>query len=215
MIRFEYEVADWRFREYAEEVLGVRELERLHELPVPQDIIDRSYVDSRFSPAVSLAQHGLMLSARLRASLTPAVIARFEQFVHEVMPPLTGPVLRHQRDPVFRVHMHGGHSISGFHRDRDWGQASNVVNLWLPFTDVWGSNSIWIESDEGAGDHQPVALKYGQGLIFHAADLSHGSVRNSSGVTRVSCDVRFAVRFAAGLSQNPGVVTVTGSDPTG
>lgn len=182
MIVFDYDTNRWRLRQLVEDILGERALERLHELPLPD-------------PAMDPAEHGLMLSDQIRAGLPDQAIATFAAFVHEVLPPVIGgPVLRHQVRPVMRVHMHGGHSISGMHRDRDWGQRSDVWNLWLPFTDAWGTNSIWIESEEDADDQRPAELRFGQALVFRGADLRHGSIRNDTGSTRVSCDIRFARR---------------------
>jgi ectoine hydroxylase-related dioxygenase (phytanoyl-CoA dioxygenase family) len=180
MIIFEYDTDRWPLRQVVERCLGERDLERLHELPLPD-------------PEMDPAEHGLLLSDRLRAALDHEALEAFASFVRTALPPVVGaPVLRHQHRPVMRVHMHGGHSISGMHRDRDWGQSPDVWNLWVPFTDVWGTNSIWIESREGADDAEPVALRLGEALIFRGADLRHGSIRNDTGRTRVSCDIRFA-----------------------
>jgi hypothetical protein len=180
MIVFHYDTHRWRLRELVEDALGERALERLHELPPPD-------------PAMSTIAHGRILAGRLRSALSEEALTAFAAFVYEVLPPvIDAPVLSHQVVPVMRVHMHGGHSISYPHRDRDWGQRADVWNLWLPFTDAWGSNSIWIESEEGAEDERPVELRLGQALVFRGADLRHGSVPNDTGSTRVSCDIRFA-----------------------
>lgn len=188
---FKYDAGRWPLREWVERVLGTTELERLHELPLdppqlPPGPESELLIVQRAALAMSVAEH-------LRGALDAAAVKLFADFVYEELPPRFGPVLRHQARPVFRVHMDGGHSISGFHRDRDWGQASNVWNLWLPFTDVWGTNGIWIESEEGVGDHAPITLACGEAMVFRGADLAHGSVRNDSGSTRVSCDIRFAI----------------------
>ena len=133
------------------------------------------------------------LADTLRTTLTPEFLAMIRDFMHDALPLPFRPVTRYQQSPVMRIHLHGGHSISGMHRDRDKGQASEVLNLWLPFTDVSETNSIWIEPEDGSGALTPVTLSYGQALIFRAADLLHGSKRNNSGATRVSCDIRFHV----------------------
>jgi ectoine hydroxylase-related dioxygenase (phytanoyl-CoA dioxygenase family) len=38
----------------------------------------------------------------------------------------------------------------------------------------------------------PVALRYGEALLFDGGKLLHGSVPNESDITRVSMDFRFA-----------------------
>ena len=188
MTIFDYDLDRWNFRRYAAQVLEMEELERLHELPIPDASAFAG--DNRELLPLRL-RHALWLADRLRDALTPDVEREFAAFVHEALRPVVGAVRRPQARPCFRVHFHDGRSISRFHRDRDWGQDSSTLNLWLPLTPAWESNSIWIESREGANDHRPVALQLGQALVFNGADLSHGSVTNTTGSTRVSCDIRF------------------------
>jgi ectoine hydroxylase-related dioxygenase (phytanoyl-CoA dioxygenase family) len=99
----------------------------------------------------------------------------------------------YQVPPSFRFHFSRKGS-SSFHRDRDYGVDPAHLNVWIPFTRVWGSNSIWIESEEGKGDYSPVSLEYGQALIFDGPNLCHGSVWNNTTSTRVSMDFRFSPR---------------------
>jgi hypothetical protein len=180
-LTFDYDRRRWPFAEAISDIVGVDRLDLLHE-----GLEGRSVVE--------VAETGLALSAWLRDSLSNRFLGLVRDFMHQGLPASLGTVTRYQESPVMRVHMHGGHSVSGFHRDRDWGQRSSVLNLWLPFTDVCDSNSLWVESAEGAGDLTPVSLRYGQALVFSGADLLHGSRRNTSGATRVSCDIRFHVR---------------------
>lgn len=180
-LTFHYDRRRWPFAEAVAAILRTDRLDRLHE-----SLEGRSMVE--------IAETGLALSTWLRESLSDSFLGLVRDFMHHGLPPSLGDVTRYQESPVMRIHMHGGHSVSGFHRDRDWGQSPSVLNLWLPFTDVWDSNSLWIESAEGAGDFTPVRLTYGQALVFSGADLLHGSKRNTSGSTRVSCDIRFHVR---------------------
>jgi hypothetical protein len=191
MIVFDYDSSRWNFRPYAASILGTEELERLHELPTP----DASFFEGDEREILPLTlRHAMWLSDRLRAGITPEVEQQFATFMSEVLSPIVGRMRHHQQRPVFRVHLHGSLSISKFHRDREKGQSSSTLNLWLPLTAVWDSNSIWIESTEGANDHRAVSLRLGQALIFEGADLSHGSIPNTTGSTRVSCDIRFRLR---------------------
>ena len=51
------------------------------------------------------------------------------------------------------------------HRDCDYSQHEPAeINFWVPLTDVWGANSLQLESVPGAGD-------------FHAATLGPGQVQ--------------------------------------
>jgi ectoine hydroxylase-related dioxygenase (phytanoyl-CoA dioxygenase family) len=70
------------------------------------------------------------------------------------------------------------------------------INFWLPVTSVAGGSALHLESDYGLADYAPVPVRYGQALIFDGGYLGHGSVDNTSEVTRVSFDMRFNFRGA-------------------
>jgi len=57
------------------------------------------------------------------------------------------------------------------------------INIWLPVTDSFGANCLWVESEFGKGDHQPVPVHYGQALFFDGF-LSHGTVPNDTDTIR-------------------------------
>ena len=183
MIRLRYDPARHGFHAWAAGVLGVDDLSRLHELLPP-------------APGVPAPRHALELRARLKAAAEPALAELAARFVGEVVEPAWGPVGSHQRPPTLRVHLHGGGSVSAFHRDGDGGQPAWVENVWIPFTPVWGSNSLWVESEPGRGDFAPLELDYGEAVVFRGALLRHGSLDNLSGATRVSADLRILARRA-------------------
>ena len=78
-----------------------------------------------------------------------------------------------------------------FHRDKDFGVEDGRLNVWVPLTNVWGENSLWIESEIGAKDYKPITLKAGQALIFDGVNLGHGSKIHTTNSTRVSFDFRY------------------------
>ena len=102
-----------------------------------------------------------------------------------------------------RVHFPGTPSVSSFHHDIIVTKRIDQVNFWLPFNTVDGSATIWLESDYGACDYQPVRVEYGQVLIFDGGYIGHGSVFNDSDTTRTSMDMRFSLKNAS--SREEGV----------
>ena len=78
-----------------------------------------------------------------------------------------------------------------FHRDRDFGVNQGKVNVWIPLTEVYGTNSLWLESRDGSGECHAVSLNYGQALIFDGVNMMHGSKINSTSSSRISFDFRF------------------------
>ena len=171
-----YDVEQYDFASWAREALGVEHLHRLHERPNLPESTD-------YVKAMEICRSELLVAFRLCRSL-------FRQFFElEVAPLFHTKNTQYQIPPVFRVHLHGGGTVSASHRDRDHGVASDRLNMWLPLTRVWGNNSLWIESPDGVQD--PVCLDLGQAVIFDGPNLLHGSVFNDTGSTRVSLDCRF------------------------
>ena len=77
-----------------------------------------------------------------------------------------------------------------FHRDKDFGVEDGRVNVWVPLTEVWGDNSLWIENEVGTKNYRPIQMSPGQALIFDGVNLSHGSKINTTKSTRISFDFR-------------------------
>ena len=119
--------------------------------------------------------------------------AIYNRFAAQVIGGAFGRKLSYSAHPKMRVHLAGTPTVSKWHRDADITNRPDQINVWLPFTNVSGSNSLWVESDYGKADYRPVTVSYGQALVFDGGFLSHGSVDNTTDNTRISIDFRFAV----------------------
>lgn len=102
-----------------------------------------------------------------------------------------GKRISYSAHPKMRVHLAGTGSVSEFHRDVPITGRADQINCYLPFTDVRGGCTIWSESRYGAGDYEPIDLRYGQALLWDGGELEHGTYPNLTDTTRVSCDFRF------------------------
>jgi len=120
----------------------------------------------------------------------------YHEFMRLVLAPVAGRSLSYSNRPKFRVHFPGTASVSSFHSDVPVTKRIDQVNFWMPITDVHGSAALHLESDYGKQDYTPVPLRYGQALIFDGGYLGHGSVLNTTDVTRLSFDMRFGWRGA-------------------
>lgn len=120
----------------------------------------------------------------------------YHEFMRLVLAPVAGRSLSYSNRPKVRVHFPQTSSVSSFHADVPVTKRIDQINFWLPITDVHGSAALYLESDYGAQDYAPVPLRYGQALIFDGGYLGHGSVLNSTDVTRISFDMRFGYRGA-------------------
>jgi hypothetical protein len=118
----------------------------------------------------------------------------YHHWIANVLAPHYGYKVGYSAHPKMRVHLAGTGSVSDFHRDADVTRREEQINCFLPFTDVFDTNSLWCEVDYGSKIHEPVNLRYGEALIWDGGYLEHGTVRNETELTRVSCDFRFIYR---------------------
>ena len=117
----------------------------------------------------------------------------YHHFVQQIICSVFGSKISYSSHPKMRVHLAGTPSVSKWHRDADITRRPEQINVWLPFTNVYQGNSLWVESDYGLADYKPVSLNYGQALIFDGGFLNHGTVDNDTEVSRVSIDFRFSI----------------------
>jgi hypothetical protein len=117
----------------------------------------------------------------------------YNGFAVHVIAAQFGRKIAYSSHPKMRVHLAGTPTVSKWHRDVDVTGRFDQINVWLPFTNAFGGNSLWIESDYGTGDYRPVEVRYGQALLFDGGLLEHGTVTNDTDTTRVSLDFRFSI----------------------
>lgn len=114
----------------------------------------------------------------------------FETFIIEVVRPLYDEAIIYQKRPTHRIHFADGHGAARFHTDMDYGHHRCEINYTVPQTNMYDTNSIWIESSEGKGDYKPMQADVGEMVEFQGAYLKHGAKHNRTGDTRVSFDFR-------------------------
>lgn len=121
-----------------------------------------------------------------------SLIKLYRCFVAKVIAPNFGGRISYSSRPKMRVHLAQTPSVSKWHRDVDVTGRYDQINAFLPFTTCRDEAALWCESDYGLGDYSPIPLEYGQIFLFDGGCLSHGTVANSTNLTRVSLDFRFA-----------------------
>jgi ectoine hydroxylase-related dioxygenase (phytanoyl-CoA dioxygenase family) len=120
------------------------------------------------------------------------------KFLREYIKPRFGygdEEIVYQKIPTFRVQLPGNVAVGDWHKDKDyrnleWANKVQEVNYYLPFTNAYGTNTIWTESEEDKGDFKPIEIDYGQCVEWYASKLTHGNKDNLTSITRVSMDFR-------------------------
>jgi len=113
-----------------------------------------------------------------------------ERFVAEVVAPQLGSAaVYYQVKPSLRVQAPGAHGIK-FHTDREYHHQAGELNLWVPLTPTFDTNTLQLESQPERGDFAPLNLTYGQCARFWGNACRHGTLTNEEESARVSFDFR-------------------------
>jgi hypothetical protein len=119
----------------------------------------------------------------------------YESFIHSVIKPIYNEQIVYQSIPTFRVAYPNNIAVGEFHKDKfyrdiNWAIDVDEDNFFLPFTDAFDTNTIWVESEEDKGDFTPMKCSYGEIIQWDGSNLTHGNKINETGKARVSIDFR-------------------------
>lgn len=120
----------------------------------------------------------------------PEMVTKYEQFIAEVIAPGMGETFLYQKFPTIRFHLNGNVAVGDFHNDGEFGHPKGELNFIIPLTNSNGTASVWIESEPGLKDFQPVKMTIGNLIQFNGNELTHGNKVNDTNKTRVSMDFR-------------------------
>lgn len=95
-----------------------------------------------------------------------------------------------QSIPVIRVVMPSPHYATVMHRDSEYGHVAGEINIWVPLSQVFGSNSLFVESFPDRGDFHPLEGSMGDAFVWWGNQCRHYAEANQTNATRVSFDFR-------------------------
>jgi hypothetical protein len=190
-IIIEYDTQRYPFQKVLEALFKVPVLSQLHQYWLEK------------TAKTSLAyEDNLMLRKKMQELKDDALFYKvYHHWITQVLSPHYGGHVSYSAHPKMRVHLAGTGSVSTFHRDVDITGREHQINCYLPFTDVFDTNTLWVETDYGLQDYQPINLKYGQAILWDGGFLMHGTVTNETSFTRVSCDFRFQPKLPERVMQ--------------
>lgn len=171
-----YSTKDFPFREVIEEILNVDSLEQIHTL-------------KEYNLFVRGTDQSTIWHEKYYSNLEK-FLSVYKRFVYDVIKPTFGEEIVYQKIPTFRTQLVNNLGVFEFHRDRDYSHNEEERNFFLPFTDAYSTNTIWVESEEDKGDYSPMTVLYGQVVKWNGNSLMHGNKQNTTLNTRISVDFR-------------------------
>ena len=172
----EYNIEDYPFRKIIEEVLQTKDLERIHSM-------------ADYDLFVKGTDQSTIWHKRYYDNLDK-FLPLYDKFINKVIKPSFGEDIVYQKIPTFRTQLVKNLGVFEFHRDRDYAHNEEERNFFLPFTDAYATNTIWVESEEDKADYSPMTTLYGQVVKWNGNSLMHGNKQNTTSNTRVSVDFR-------------------------
>jgi len=80
--------------------------------------------------------------------------------------------------------------IIGLHKDSDFGHSPEEINIIIPITEMFDTNSLYYETEIGSQEYENLQLKQNEFFIGYLSQLNHYNCVNTTGKTRMSLDFR-------------------------
>tara|TARA_Y100000593_G_scaffold83824_1_gene158339 strand:+ start:34839 stop:35663 length:825 start_codon:yes stop_codon:yes gene_type:complete len=110
-----------------------------------------------------------------------------------------------QKYPSIRIQFPGQRATGAFQNDKHYGHGEFEICGYIPLTDSYGNATIWVETEEGKEDYQPLECKFGDIWLYDGANLKWGENINDTDKTRISLE--FRVADLSTYIDNPNVKT--------
>lgn len=189
--RFRYNTNEYGFQDMLEGLFGSEDLQLLHES------LPEFYVAPDGTSGLGNDTHSKyhnMFYDKLRTGW-PEFIAAYKRFIRNELAPFFKEEknLIYQTLPSFRIQYPTGKAVTTWHCDNDENHKHPLgeINILIPLTNkMSGENTVWAESLPGLGDFSPMNCEYGEYIIWNGNRCRHGNKPNTTGITRISMDLR-------------------------
>ena len=191
--KYIFDTNKYNFKEIVLEYLCVNELEKI-DIPNIKISNDIDCFNTHY--------HKIYNSAYNK---NPKLKNLYCNFIKEFVANLFDEEILYEKNLNIKIHYQNNLSVFSYHKDKKYlpklpgleelySLYSNEINFWLPLTDAYDTNTIWVESEEDKGDYFPINSFYGEIIQFDGANLMHGNKINLTQQTRVSFDFRILPR---------------------
>ena len=189
MKKYSYNTAKYRFRELVSELFQVDELEKIHKNK--SEWVRDEYKRMTINEENTTDFHDTFYK-KLNDNWTD-LYESYDKFIHDEIVPIMDEKFHYQYLPSFRVQLPDeNQAVHTWHCDSDplHKHPKGEINIWLPLTRCYGTNTMWIESEPFKLDFQPLEGDYGNFWTNNGNVCMHGNKPNVTSVTRMSFDFR-------------------------
>jgi len=184
MNKYSYNVAEFNFVDIVKNQFNVSSLDQIH------TILDKQ-LDIPTDPSQDQQTVFHKIFYKLYEVENSPFLETYQRFVkHIATNYFNGSNLIYQTKPTFRVQAPNNIAVAKWHKDKAYNHSNKEINVFLPLTRAFDTNTVWVESEEDKGDYGPMNTEVGEYYIWNGANLNHGNKKNETGVSRVSVDFR-------------------------
>lgn len=190
MERYKFDTKKYDFRKIIESYLDVNDLEKIYDEDLkfenPFECLNTKYHNMYEDKVYTKNSNFLNL---------------YNTFIKEYLSNIINFKFYYQRAPYLRIHQKEKVSVLDYHTDDQYlvgnefsdcykNVLRNEINFWLPLTEAYDTNSLWVETSPNSKKFNPIKASYGDLIQFDGVKLHHGTEVNKTGQTRVSFDFR-------------------------
>ena len=182
--KLDFDKEKYSFITYLTELFGVTDLSELHKIKM------KDYeVFKKFGTDSNTEFHEKFYSY-LNSSTGNIIKEKYDNFIKGVIFPYLGlEKALVQQFPTMRFHLPNNIAVARKHIDSEF-HPIGEINFSYAFTDMFDSNTIWIEKMPRSENYVPIIMKAGDCTSFNANLCTHYNKINKTGKTRVSMDFR-------------------------
>ncbi len=185
MNKYSYNINQYPFAEMVGQIFNTNDLSKIHENVESSDSLPEDPSQDQ-----KTSFHKIFYAAY--EDKNNRFLKLYTDFVQHLRAKhFTGKTIIYQSRPTFRVHAPNNIAVAKWHKDKAYNHSSNEINIYLPVTSAFDTNTIWAESEEDKGDYAHMNANYGEYFIWNGANLLHGNKKNETNQSRVSLDFRF------------------------
>lgn len=188
MRKYNYDTNEYNFVNIVSELFGVSDLSQIH------TILDKQ-LDVPTDPSQDQQTVFHKKFYTLYDNNDSEFLKIYRRFIHHVAGTyFSDSNIIYQTKPTFRVQAPNNIAVAKWHKDKAYNHSEKEINVFLPLTRAFDTNTIWAESEEDKGDYSPMNAEVGEFYIWNGANLNHGNKKNDTGVSRVSVDFRIILQ---------------------
>tara|TARA_B100001063_G_C16775120_1_gene564662 strand:+ start:4988 stop:5701 length:714 start_codon:yes stop_codon:yes gene_type:complete len=183
--KLSYDNSKYDFRDIVKNCFKVKDLSVVHKNNPEYDVF------KEFGPDVQTWYHDTFYNYLKTTDEGSNMQKMYDNLVVEVILPYLGiKEALVQKFPSFRVQLPGNIAVAKMHTDNSLGHPIGEINFTYAFTDMFDTNTIWIEKMPRLKDFVPINQEANSITSFNANLCMHYNKLNETGKTRMSMDFR-------------------------